>query len=121
MERTRMRLHGRKRRLAVAIAIAAVLGLAGAAGYVVGHSSGANADEARLAGAASGAREGAAVGTRQGYARGLKAGREAGYAAGYRKAYRAAYMEQFQDAEFAAPASVSVPAVDLSQGKDEKG
>ncbi len=67
--------------------------LAGGAGYVAGHSGGADLHKARIDGARSGTVRGHAAGSSRGYSAGFAAGRKQGFAKAYKPAYAKAYRQ----------------------------
>lgn len=78
----------RGRAVALIATVLALGAAAAAGGYLLGVSTGADLNAARLEGAAAGKRAGTAAGAKIGYAEGLRKGRRQGYENTYADAYR---------------------------------
>jgi hypothetical protein len=98
----------RRQLLIVVASVAAIVGF-GAAGYLIGHSTGEDLDAAREQGTAEGQREGSAQGAEEGFAEGRKEGREKAFAQSYDESYREAYGQAYEDAGLDPPEEITVP------------
>jgi flagellar biosynthesis/type III secretory pathway protein FliH len=99
----------RRRKVFTGLSLILVLAALGAAGYVLGHSTGEDLNAARVEGTAQGQREGAVKGAEEGFAAGRQRGRNEAYAESYERSYQAAYSNAYEDAGLDPPEDIPVP------------
>ena len=101
----RVQVH---RRTIVGALAVLVVATAGVGGYLIGHSSDTDLEQARLTAAAEGRMKGSGKGLDEGYAQGYRSARRTGYAAAYSRAFEKAYAAEFQSAGLDVPAKIPV-------------